>query len=79
LSAGKGPRNRSDPGRWRALAAQARRNADRVRDPNIKATILAIAERFERLALRAHELEGARDVRPRSARNKFRRPNLLKS
>jgi hypothetical protein len=61
LSAGQGPRNRSDPGRWRALAAQARRNADRVRDPNIKATILAIAERFERLALRAHELE--RDAR----------------
>jgi hypothetical protein len=46
-----------DPGHWRALADQARRNADRVRDPNIKATILTIAERFERLALRAHELE----------------------
>jgi len=61
LSAGQGPRNRSDPGHWRALADQARRNADRVRDPNIKQTILTIAERFERLALRAHELEpGAR-------------------
>ena len=35
----------------RALADQARRNADRVRDPNIKATILTIAERLERLAL----------------------------
>ena len=57
LSAGQGPRNRSDPGHWRALADQARRNADRVRDPNIKATILTIAERFERLALRAHALE----------------------
>jgi len=57
LSAGRGPRNRLDPGHWRALADQARRNADRVRDPNIKATILTIAERFERLALRAHALE----------------------
>jgi hypothetical protein len=63
LSAGRGPRNRSDPGHWRALADQARRNADRVRDPNIKATILTIAERFERLALRAHDLErGARQI-----------------
>jgi hypothetical protein len=60
-SAGQGLRNRADPGRWRALADQARRNADRVRDPNIKATILTIAEGFERLALRAHDLErGAR-------------------
>jgi hypothetical protein len=57
LSAGQGPRNRPDAGHWRALADQARRNADRVRDPNIKATILTIAERFERLALGAHELE----------------------
>jgi hypothetical protein len=54
--AGQGSRNRADPGPWRALAAQARRNAGRVRDPNIKATILTIAERLERLALRAHEL-----------------------
>ena len=57
LSAGQGPRNPAAPGHWRALADQARRNADRVRDPNIKATVLTIAERFERLALRAHELE----------------------
>jgi hypothetical protein len=56
-SAGQGSGNRADPGHWRTLADQARRNADRVRDPNIKATILTIAERFERLALRACELE----------------------
>ena len=72
LSAGHGPRNRADPGHWRALADQARRNADRVRDPNIKATILTIAERFERFALRAHELERAHDVRPLSTCNKSR-------
>lgn len=56
-SAGQASRKRADTASWRALAAQARRNAGRVRDPNIKATILTIAERFERLALRAHELE----------------------
>ncbi len=56
-SAGRGSRNRADPGHWRALADQARRNADRVRDPSIRTTILTIAERFERLALRACELE----------------------
>ncbi len=55
-SAGQGSRKRADSGSLRALADQARRNAVRVRDPDIKATLLTIAERLERLALRAHEL-----------------------
>jgi hypothetical protein len=55
-SAGQGSRKRADSGSVLALADQARRNAGRVRDPDIKATILTIAERLERLALRAHEL-----------------------
>jgi len=62
-NAGHGSRKRADTGSWRALAAQARRNAGRVHDPNIKATILTIATRLELLALRAHELERG----PRSA------------
>ena len=62
-SAGQGSRKRADSGSLLALADQARRNAGRVRDPDIKATILTIAERLERLALRAHELErGARSA-----------------
>jgi len=62
-SAGQGSRKRADSESLLALADQARRNAGRVRDPDIKATILTIAERLERLALRAHELErGARSA-----------------
>jgi len=62
-SAGQGSRKRADSESLLALADQARRNACRVRDPDIKATILTIAERLERLALRAHELErGARSA-----------------
>ena len=63
LSADQSSRKRADSGSWRALAAQARRNANRVRDPNIKMTLLTIAERLERLALSARELErGARNA-----------------
>jgi hypothetical protein len=81
VNAGQGSRNRADSGSWRAFAAQARRNAGRVRDPNIKATLLTIAERLERLALRAHELErGARrapavGAQKISSRNASESPN----
>jgi hypothetical protein len=68
-SAGQGSRKRADSRSLRALAHQARRNAIRVRDPNIKATILAIAACLERLALRAYELERDPRTAPASSKN----------
>ena len=37
-------------GRWRRLAAEARDAAAEMTDPEAKATMLVIAERYERLA-----------------------------
>ena len=68
-SADQGPRNRSDPptGGHLRIRRGAMQNACVI---PTKATILTITERFERLALRAHEWNAVRDVRPRLACNK---------
>lgn len=55
----------NDPEHWRARAAQARRMADRMANPEDKRRMTAIAEQYDIIADRAAErLKAAAEGRP---------------
>ena len=47
-----------EPQRWRSLAAEAITRAQTLKDPEAKAVLLGIAERYDRLARQAEARSG---------------------
>ena len=52
-----------DPQYWRDRAYEARTNARYIRDPETRATMLGIADQFERLARLAEQRAAGSDLR----------------
>ena len=52
----------TDPLHWHLRAEEARRQADKIKDPKAKAAKYKMAEKYERLASRAREWVNRDDV-----------------
>jgi len=48
-------RMRDDPAHWRQRAQESRTEADKLKDPDAKRTMLEIADAFDRLAVLAEK------------------------